>query len=313
MLKRDFSKSNKEYFKKNKYVLCATAVFLVIGIIIACIFGFNGNFEVNGYNQFSVNIGSVSGKDANKSIEEIKSIVNYYGGDYDAILVQNEGDLTEYIVRYSNEVNEDKQNQINSEISNKLNIEITKISEHIFVEPVVDASDIIYTSAAILLILVIATLFTYFRYNGASAIAVLTANIIGTLGFISFASILRLSIGLSYFAMLVILNMLIFYCSFNIFETIKESNLLENNDYENAIGQTMKKSRFKLCLISVAVMIIGLLFVLIAPDAARYISLNIMFMAVVLLAVSCYVVPFMWSVFITHCNKRKVVKEKNKN
>ena len=44
MLKRDFTKSNKDYFLKNKILLICVAAFLLIGILVASIFGMNGNF-----------------------------------------------------------------------------------------------------------------------------------------------------------------------------------------------------------------------------------------------------------------------------
>ena len=37
MLKRDFTKSNKEYFAKNKITLISVALFLVVGILITII------------------------------------------------------------------------------------------------------------------------------------------------------------------------------------------------------------------------------------------------------------------------------------
>ena len=313
MLNRDFTKSNREYIKKNKFVLIGTVALLVIGIIIACIFGFNGNFEMKGYNEFSVNVGSVSSKTAREFKSDIKSVANSYGADVDNISILSEGDLTQFVVRYTNCVGEENQAKLNAEIATKLEINISKISSHIEVEPVVKAADYIYTAAAILILVAIATIFSSVRYNGASAIAVLSACALGTLGFMSIGAILRLSIGLSYFAMLVVLNVLIAYSAFNIFESIKESSFLENNDYSNAIQTAMKKSNFRLFLLSIAIMIIGVLFVILAPNTARFVSLNIMFMAVVLLAVCSYAIPFIWSMLITHCNKRKVKKEKNKN
>ena len=84
----------------------------------------------------------------------------------------------------------------------------------------------------------------------------------------------------------------------------------QNNEYSNAIQTALKKSKFRLCFLSIAIMVIGVLFVLLAPNAIRYVSLNIMFMAVVLLAVSIYVVPFIWSMLITYSRKRKVKNKK---
>jgi len=312
MLSRDFSRPNKEYIKKNKFVLISILTFLVVGLVIACVFGFNGNFEINGYNEFTVKVGTQSSKTINNQIDSISEIVDSIGGDFDTASILDEGDLTKIVVRYSNNLSEEKQIELNESISEELEIEVTKISKHIQVDPVVENKDYIYTACAILILLVAATIFAYVRYNGASAVAIIVSCALGTLGFLSVSAILRLSIGMSYFAMLVILNLLIVYCATDIFENMRDNSFLADNDYKNAIESAVKSSRFKLCLISIAIMIIGVLFVIIAPNAIRFVSLNIMFMAVTLLAVSCYVVPFVWSMLITHCNKRKVKKEKNK-
>jgi len=56
-------------------------------------------------------------------------------------------------------------------------------------------------------------------------------------------------------------------------------------------------------------MAIGMLLVLFATTSIKYVSLNILFMAVILLASAWYVVPFVWSALITLC-KVKVYKVK---
>ena len=76
----------------------------------------------------------------------------------------------------------------------------------------------------------------------------------------------------------------------------------------------MKSNRLRMCVVSLALFLIGLILVLFMPNSMKYISLNIMFMAVVILAVGLYIVPFTWSVFITICKKREVkVKADNEN
>ena len=98
MLNRDFTKSNKEYFNKNKIVLIVLAVFLAIGIIIASVFGLHGNFEIAGYNEFSVTIGSeMKVKEASKNVEQI---LKTYDAGFDTISVFGEGDETKLVVRY---------------------------------------------------------------------------------------------------------------------------------------------------------------------------------------------------------------------
>ncbi|MBQ8615623.1 MAG: hypothetical protein IJ415_03555 [Clostridia bacterium] len=305
MLKRDFTKSNKEYFKKNKIVLISVAVFLLLGIIIFSIFGMNGNFEINGYNEFSITVGEKATEKFGTHQQEIGKIVNSFDGKFDNVSIYGEGDNTKYVVRYLKDVNGNEQIEINKLVAEKLGIEVDNISEHMSVGPVVKNTDYIYTAVAILLIVVITTIFAYARYNGASALSVMLACLIGTLAFMSIGAILRLSVGMSYFAMLIILNVLIAYFAINLFETMHKSSWLMSGDYDNAMQTALKASKFRMSILSVSIMLIGVLFVLLTSSTIKYAALNIMFMAVVLLAVGWYVVPFVWNVFISYCRKRE--------
>ncbi len=307
MLNRDFTKTNKDYFNKNKIVLIILALFFIVGIVIGSVFGMKGNFEFSGYNEFSVKIGStVNVSDYSKNIEKISKL---NGANVDTIIISGQGDNTKIIVRYTNTLSDANKEAINTALIEKIDVNI-EVGEHVHVAPVVSTTDYVFTIAVILLLVVIASIFAYFRHNGASAISLLLSCVLGTLGFLSIGAILRLSIGMSYFAMLVILNMLIVYLDLNIFEEIRTTSWLENSDYSEAIKSGMKSSRFKLCFVSVALMAIGLLFVLIAPNAVKYVSLNVLFMAVALLATTLYVTPFVWNVCITHCRKRTIAKKK---
>ena len=305
MLNRDFTKSNKEYFKKNKNILIAVGVFLLVGILIFAIFGMNGNFEIAGYNEFSITINERIAKNYGTHQREIGEIVNSYGGKFDAVLIYGEGDNTQYIVRYMDDVDANDVIEINKLVAEKLNVEVESISNHINVGPVAQTSDYVYTIVSILIIITLATIFCYARYNGASAMSVLISNILGVLGFVSLSTILRLQVGMAYFAMLVILTMLITYFAISIFEAMHKSSWLISQNYSEAIENAVKSSKFRMSFVSVGLLLIGLLFVLIASSTIKYISLNLMFMAVVLLAVGLYVIPFVWSVFITRSRKRE--------
>lgn len=299
MLNRDFSKSNKEYFKKNRFILIGVAVFLILGVLFGIIFGMNGNFEIKGCHEFTIEVSEEKSKDFNKYSNKVGEIVNSFGGDLDSILYAGEGDSTVWIVRYAENLSDENQTKVNEKISAVLEINIEKISDHVFVKPIVKSTDYVFTAVAVLLVLTIASVFAYFRYNGASAVVIIIACLLGTLGFISFGSILRLTIGMSYFAMIAILNLLIVYLCFALFENIREENWLATKEYSKAINSAIERSKFRMCVMSVAIMLIGVLFAICAPATLKYVSLNIMFMAVVLLAVVSYVVPFVWNVLIT--------------
>ena len=207
-MRRDFTKTNKDYFAKNKFILIAVAIFLITGIVMGVVFGMNGNFEIAGCKEFSISITEAQRKDTVQIAQTAGDVVNSYGGGYDSYVVSGDGDNTAIIIRYTKNILSSDIAKVNADIAEELNVEIELISEHINVKPVVKATDYIYTAAAILIILLLATLFSYFRYNGASALAMLFGCAFATLGFMSIGTILRLSVGMSYFAMLTILNVL---------------------------------------------------------------------------------------------------------
>lgn len=302
MLNRDFSKSNKDYFNKNKISLLVLGLFLVLGLVIACVFGFHGNFELAGYNEFSVRIGSE--QSVNETSKQIKQIVETYDADFDTTLVFGEGDETKIVVRYLKDLSDDQQTELADKIAQKLNLELSDISEHVAVSSVARATDYIYTAVAILLLVALSSLFAFIRYNGASAMAVIICSAVGSLGFLSLCAILRLTVGLSIFALLVVLNLLIVYGCLNVFESMRKASWLEAGDYASAIKSAMNESKFRMNALAIAVFVFGLLFVIIAPSALKYVALNLMFISVVELACCLFVLPFVWSACITHCKKR---------
>jgi len=307
MLKRDFTKSNREYFSKNKITLISVSLFLIVGILIAALFGFNQNFEFKGYNEFLVSV--TADADINGCTDAIEDVLDEYNADFDAALVSNEGDNTEIVVRYNKELSEKEFDEMREKLANKLIIDVLDITDNEFVGPIVKDIDYVFTATAILLLVAGVSVFAYFRYNGASALAIILGCLLGTLGFMSLASILRLTIGMSYFVLLAILNLMIIYFACDIFENMRKESWLGNKEYAKALDSAMKTSHTRQLFITIAIMAIGMLLVLFATTSIKYVSLNILFMAVILLASAWYVVPFVWSALITLC-KVKVYKVK---
>ena len=307
MLKRDFTKSNKEYFSKNKITLISTAIFLIVGILIAAIFGFNQNFELKGYYEFSVNVTAQA--NINECTDVIEEVVNEFGADFDLVSVFDEGDNTELVVRYNKQISNKQFEEMEAKLANKLIVDIEDISETKFVGPVARDIDYVFTATAILLLVAGVSVFAFFRYNGASALAIIIACALGTLSFMCLSAILRLTIGMSYFAMLAILNLLIVYFACDLFENMRKESWLGSKEYSKALDSAMKASHTRQLFITIALMVVGMMLVLFATTPLKYVSLNVLFMAVVLIATAWYVVPFVWSSLITIC-KIKAYKVK---
>lgn len=309
MLKKDFTKSNKVYIAQNKVPIIILCLLVVVGIIIAAVFGMNGNFEFKGYNEFSVKVGSENSSKFSNYQTEISKIVNSFGGGFDNLSVFDEGDNQQLIIRYTNNLSGAEQLEINAQVAEKLSVDASFVSEHVKVQPVVRATDYVYTATAVLIVVAIASVFAFVRYNGASALSLILSCSLGTLSFLCLAAIIRLKIGMSIFALIVALNLLIIYFAIQLFETIKESSWLATGNYSEAMEDALKKSKFRMCFVSIAVAVLGLLFVAAAPLALKCVSLNIMFVAVVALAAASCLVPFVWNLFITK-SKIKDVKVK---
>ena len=307
MLKRDFSKSNKNYFAQNKFILISIAVFLLVGILIASIFGFNQNFELKGYNEFSVNV--TANADINGCTDVIADVLNDYNAGFDAVSILNEGDNTEIVVRYNKTLSNKDYEEMQNKLATKLIVDVEDISESTFVGSIAKPVDYIFTATAILLLVAGVSVFAYLRYNGASALAIIISCVLATLGFMSIGAILRLSIGMSYFALLAILNLMIVYFACDIFENMHKESWLGNKEYEKALDSAMKTSHSRQLFTTIAIMAIGMMLVLFATTPIKYVSINVLFMAVTLLATVWYVLPFVWSVFVTLC-KVKVYKVK---
>ncbi len=305
MIKRDFSKSNKEYFKRNKFALIGLALLVIVGIVVIACFGFNGNFEMKGYTEFSVSVHTYESKQISKFSKEIQNIVESNGGNFDNISVFGEGENTKLIVRYLNSLSGDKQTAINEAVITKLSLAEEDVTAHVKVSKIVRNADYVYTALAIILLVTVSSIFAYFRYNGASAITTILSCVFATILYLCLTAILRITIGLSYFAMLVILNLLVVYVAFAIFEHIREDERLQTNDFAGAINGAVKSTKNRAIFLTMALFATGLLFVALAPNPLKYVSLNLLFLAVTLLADVWYVIPFVWSVFITYTHKKR--------
>lgn len=77
MLNRDFTKSKREYLNKNKVLLIVLALFLVVGIVVTAIFGFNANPEFTGGHVVDIKLTEeISDKELDKYESKINAILS---------------------------------------------------------------------------------------------------------------------------------------------------------------------------------------------------------------------------------------------
>ncbi len=305
MLKRDFSKSGVEYLSKNKIAIILLAAILLIGTILSIVVGMPTNFELAPHSEFSISINEEQRKNIQTYANSVKSILDSYEAKYDSYSIYDEGDNTKLVIRYLSPLSDSNQERVNNAVVEQLKVDASAVSGHVTVGKIARDMDYVYTIVAILLMVLIASIFAFARYNGASAMAIIIASLVSSWLYLSIFAILRLKIGMSIFALMIILNALIIYSSLMLFERMKNTNWLFNSNFDSAISDANKYNFKRNTFIAIALAVVGLVFILFVPSPLKLVSLNIIYLAVVMLFATLYVVPFVWSMCITHCKPRK--------
>ena len=312
MINRDFSKSGKQYIKQNKVVLIVLAVILALGIVMMCAFGFKGGADVSGYNNFSINIGSIYEsyklEDYTKQINENLSA---YNGNLQSIQVAGEGDSTTLVIKYSGKLTDVE--KLNGDIANDLLVNLSKFSEHTKVGASLTSNDYIYAVACGLIILAIAVVYIAFRYNLACAITTFASSLLGVALLLALTAIFRLTINSSFLAINIITLLLIMGENLMFFDSLNKSreNLKDKNDRSAQLSNTLKTSTFRQKFMYGAIFALALIFVILMPNTIKQASLIMLFATIITLFVAVYALPFVWCLTITQVSdKIRVKKEK---
>lgn len=315
MLNRDFSESKKTYLAKNKWTLIGIGVVLLIGILVASIFGFNRNPDYVGCNMVNVNVGeTVSDSkfdDYNSKLNTIfaSSDLNLY-----SVQLKGEGAETTLEIKYTGKANDTKIADLNSEIASQLEVDITKISAHKKVSATVDSTDYVYAVLAGLLILVFASIFVAIRHNMSYAICTLGAGAFSVLAMLCTYAILRLEIGAS-FMFVVIASMV-----FTIFEALiwfeNMRDVRKNKEYKDDLNKHLtlglKNTNKQLQFTSISLFSVGLILVIFGTKLSRNIALSFMFAIVIALVSLMFVLPFIYNMTVDKVKFRPFVAKRKK-
>lgn len=318
MLSRDFNAPKKEYINKNKTILIVLGVFILVGIIMMSILGFNRSPEFEGGYVADVKIGQeVSSSQLDKYENKINSILNENNMSLYSVQLKGVGEATTVEIKYTGKLTDSKINAINSSIITDLNLEAQEI-EHLKFDASVKSADYIYTVVAGLIIVLIATLFVIFRHNIAYAISLLGASAFSVLAIMSIFAILRLQITSAFFFIVVGCLIYTIYESLTLFEKMREvASVPENkNDKSLHLVQGMKNNTTRLQYTSLALFFFGFLFVIFGTPISRSVALGFMFAIVVTLLTISLVLPFLYNITIDKVSLKtgkKSSKEKAEN
>lgn len=316
MLNRDFSKSKKIYLAKNKWTLIGIGVVLLIGILIAGIFGFNRNPDYVGCNMVNVNIGeTVSDSDFDDYNSKLNTVFASNDLNLYSVQLKGEGAETTLEIKYTGKSNDTKIADVNSQIANELKVDISKISAHKKVSATVDSTDYVYAVLAGLLILVFASIFVAIRHNMSYAICTLGAGAFSVLAMLCTYAILRLEIGAS-FMFVVVASMV-----FTIFEALiwfeNMRDVRKNKEYKDDLNKHLtlglKNTNKQLQFTSISLFSVGLIFVIFGTKLSRNIALSFMFAIVIALVSLMFVLPFIYNLTVDKVKFRPFVAKNKKD
>lgn len=300
MLNRDFSKSKREYLNKNKVLLIVLAVFLVVGIVVTSIFGFNANSDFTGGTVVDIELTQeISDKELDKYESKINSILAENDLSLHSVQLKGQGDYSVLEVKYTGNVTEDKINKVNAGFILELD-NIVQEFEHLEFSATVSSSDYIYTIMAGLIILVIASIFVLIRHNIAYAISLMGASLFSVLALLSTYGILRLQTSSAFFFIAIATMVYTVYESLILFEKMRDvASISENrNDKSLHIIEGMKKTTGRLQYTSLGLFFLGFVFVVFGTTLSRAIALGLMFAVVMALISISIVLPFIYNLTI---------------
>lgn len=315
MLNRNFNESKKTYIAKNKWTLIALGVFVLIGVLVAAIFGFNGNPEFKGCNMVNVNIGTTTSDsqldDYNSKLDQIfaSNDLNLY-----SVQLKGVGAETTLEIKYTGKKTQSKIDSVNADIVSELEVDASQISEHKKVSATIDSADYIWTIVAGLLILIFASVFVAIRHNLAYAMCTLGAGVYSVLATLSAYAILRLEISAS-FMFVVIASM-----TFAIFEALiwfeNMRDVRKNKEYKDDFNKQLtlglKNTNKQLQFTSISLFVVGLVMVIFGTKLSRNIALSFMFAIVAGLLSLMFVLPFIYNLTVDKVKFRPFKSNKDK-
>lgn len=315
MLNRNFSESKKTYLSKNKWNLIALGVFVLIGVLVAAIFGFNGNPEIKGCHLVNINIGTTT---TDSQLDDYNSKLNQVFASNDlnlySVQLKGVGAETTLEVKYTGKKIESKIENLNADIATELEVDASQISQHKKVSATVSSSDYIWTVVAGLLILIFASIFVAIRHNLAYAMCTLGAGVYSILAMLSAYAILRLEVGASF--MFVVIASMVFtvFEALIWFENMRDvrKNKEYKDDFNKQLTLWLKNTNKQLQFTSISLFVVGLAMVVFGTNLSRNIALSFMFAIVAGLLSLMFVLPLVYNLTVDKVKFRPFKSNKNK-
>lgn len=291
-----------DFAKKSKFVVLGIACFIVISMILLCIFGFNKSPDFVGGGTFSVTFGeSISDNNKFENYSDILSdILKDNGLKVYSAQRQGEYNLTSITIKYTGTVGDEDIDNIKADILAEFtNLESGDISAFEKIGKSVTNKSVFYAYVGVIVALVCAGLYMIFRFdiaNGLSSLVTFASCLLTLLGL---TACTRIIVTPEYYGVLAIfsvisalqINYLLEYAK------NKQANYPEKIDNDELINHCIKKNLLKMGIVYLAILVIMLIMLSVCSLSIKMVSLSAIFGIISVLASTLFVFPYTYSVF----------------
>ncbi len=291
-----------DFAKKSKFVVLGIACFIVISMILLCVFGFNKSPELVGGGTFSVTFGeSISDNNKFENYSDtLSDILKDNGLKVYSAQRQGEYNLTSVTIKYTGTADAEDIDNIKADILAKFTtLDSSDISTFEKIGKSVTNKSIFYAYVGIVVALICAGLYMIFRFdiaNGLSALVTFASCLLALLGL---TACTRIIVTPEYYGILAIfsvisalqINYLLEYAK------NKQANYPEKIDNDELINHCIKKNLLKMGIVYLAILVVMLILLSVGSLSIKMASLSAIFGTVSVLVSTLFVFPYTYSVF----------------
>lgn len=291
-----------DFAKKSKFIVLGVACFIVISMIMLCIFGFNQSPEFVGGGTFSVTFGeSISDNNKFESYSDtLSDILNNNGLKVYSAQRQGEYNLTSICIKYTGSADAEDIENIKSEIMTRFTtLDSGDISSFEKIGRSVSNKSVFYAYVGIVVTLICTGLYMIFRFdiaNGLSALVTFASSMLLILGL---TACTRVIVTPEYYGILAIFSVLSALQVNYLLEYAKnkQSNYPEKINNDELINHCIKKNLLKMSAIYLVILVVALIVLSICSLSMKMISLSAIFGVIATLVSMLFVFPYTYSVF----------------
>ena len=248
-----------------KYFLIIIATVLVIGIILACCFGFNTSIEFGGGTQLKVTINDIN--TASTIRKDSIAVLKDNKINVESSFVEDNGTATYLVIRSTNKTIKNA-DEVKQQLADKLNIDVSQISNFESIKGSLSSSNLILFGVGVILAITIFFFIGWLRYKLVGG-ATLALTILGNfLLYFALLAITRIYLSSASLVSLVVSSIICLVLVVSILENVRQNygtKQFENLSEKDIVIESAKPAIIPM-LITIAIVALFSIILLFVPN-----------------------------------------------